>query len=176
METYSDTWGKMVKILILRKFVSGDSVIFAMEPEFENIDYSYVARATDPRLATTELDEEYHLKDLNDDVVKIYQAIKLESKKINETAKFNTRKHYIAIAVEKNVAFFQFSKKKIRLVLMKDEAFVREHIKSHLVKHLSAESVQKFWNGDCCEVELTKAANLEEVMSVLKVLLTSSSS
>jgi predicted transport protein len=174
MDTYSDTWGKLVKIIILRKFVSGTSTIFTMEPEFENVDYSYVTKIVDASTSkTTDYSEDYHLKDTSGEVVKIYQTIKAESNKLNESAKFNARKYYIAISAGRNIAFFQFSKKKIRLVLMKDEASVREKITSHPVKHL-AESVQKFWNGSCCEVELTKTENLDEVMSVLKELLTSS--
>jgi len=175
METYSDTWGKMVKIIILKKFVSGVSTIFSLDPEFENVDYSYVTKAVDETTSkTTEYTEEYHLKEVNSEVSKIYGTIKANTLKINENAKFNPRKYYIAISVGKNIAFFQFSKKKIRLVLMKDESFVREKVKSHPVKHL-AESVQKFWNGSCCAIELLRSENLEEIMDVLKELLTSSS-
>jgi len=171
METYADTWGKMVKIIILRKFISESSVIFSLDPEFENVDYSYVFKEVDENYSNfTDYTEEYHLKEVGEEVKEIYNKLKAESLKINENAKFNPRKYYIAISVGRNIAFFQFSKKKIRLVLMKDEMFVRDKVKSYTVKHL-AESVQKFWNGSCCEVDLTHSRNLDEIMTVLKELL-----
>jgi len=37
IETYSDTWGKMVKKLILKKFVNNNDVIYFLNPEFVNM-------------------------------------------------------------------------------------------------------------------------------------------
>ena len=44
-------------------------------------------------------------------------------------------------------------------------------IENHNVKHLT-ESVQKFWNGNCCEIELINSNNIDEVILILKELLT----
>ena len=175
MNTYNDTWGKFVKIIVLKKFVSGNDVLFTMDPEFENIDYSYVNKVIDEKQETSiEYDEHYHLENVREDIKNTYMEIKNRILKINNDAKFNCRKYYIAISLERNITFFQFSKKKIRLVVMEDEDYVRAKLINHNVKHLS-ESVQKFWNGKCCEVELTNSNNINEVISIIAELLTTAS-
>lgn len=175
MDTYSDTWGKMVKRIILKKFVSNSDVIFTMDPEFENIDYSYVTQVSqNPNVVATSYDEQYHLKGVNDDIAAMYMLTKDTILKLNGNVNFNPRKYYIAMALDRNLAFFQFSKKKIRLVVMKEESYVRSKLKHYNIKHLT-ESVQKFWNGNCCEIELTNADNITEVIDILKELVTSSS-
>src|SRR6056297_1253460 len=40
MNTYTDTWGKMVKLQVIKKFFNGGEYIFMMDPEFEAIEYS----------------------------------------------------------------------------------------------------------------------------------------
>jgi len=175
MNTYNDTWGKFVKIIVLKKFVSGNEVLFTMDPEFENIDYSYVNKAIDEKQGVSiEYDEHYHLENVSEDIKNAYIVIKDRITQINSDVKFNCRKYYIAIALERNIAIFQFSKKKIRLVVMKDEDYVRSKLINHNVKHLT-ESVQKFWNGNCCEIELTNSNNLDEVISIIEELLTTAS-
>lgn len=37
-ETYTDTWGNIVKQLVLKRFVSGDAIILSLSPDFENIE------------------------------------------------------------------------------------------------------------------------------------------
>lgn len=175
MNTYNDTWGKFVKIIVLKKFVSGNEVLFTMDPEFENIDYSYVNKAIDEKQGVSvEYDENYHLENVAENIKNAYFVIKDRITKISSDVKFNCRKYYIAIALERNITIFQFSKKKIRLVVMKDEDYVRSKLINHNVKHLT-ESVQKFWNGNCCEIELTNTDNIDEVISIIEELLTTAS-
>jgi len=172
MNTYNDTWGKFVKIIVLKKFITENEVIFTMDPEFENIDYSYVNKAIDGN--AFEYDEEYHLDNLSEEIRNTYNIIKEKTLGINENAKFNPRKYYIAISLQRNIVIFQFSKKKIRLVVMLNEEYVKSKVKNHTVKHLT-ESVQKFWNGNCCEIELINSENLNEVIILIEELLTTAS-
>jgi predicted transport protein len=175
MNTYNDTWGKFVKIIVLKKFVSSNETLFTMDPEFENIDYSYVNKVIDEKHETDVLyDENYHLENVSSEIKNAYNQIKASVNDFNSDAKFNPRKYYIAISLDKNLAVFQFSKKKIRLVIMKDEDYVKSKVVNHHIKHLT-ESVQKFWNGNCCEIEIVNTNDIEEVIEIVKELLTTAS-
>jgi len=57
---------------------------------------------------------------------------------------------------------------------MKDEDYVKSKVVYHHVKHLT-ESVQKFWNGNCCEIEIVNTNDIEEVIEIIKELLTTAS-
>lgn len=74
--------------------------------------------------------------------------------------------HYISIVANRNVAFFQIRKTKIRLVVVMNEDEVRNRLNHHKVVSL-AESVQKFWNGPSCAIVIDTQENLEEVLEVL---------
>ncbi len=40
IETYTDSWGKMVKQLLIKKFVNNSECIYTMHPDFENIEFA----------------------------------------------------------------------------------------------------------------------------------------
>jgi predicted transport protein len=163
METYSATWGKMVKLIILKKFIKGNEFIYTIEPEFKDIEYVNPK----PTIGQAEYTEEFHLEDINNEVKNVYFRIKEELLKISENFVFNPQKYYISVVYNRNVAFFRFRKKKIRLVILLPEGDVRKRIKSHSVKHLSG-SVQKFYNGSCCDIIIDGKENLDEIISLFK--------
>ena len=66
METYSDTWGKMVKLVLLKKFSNNGDFIFTMHPDFENIDFADIENEIQSE--TTEYDEDYHLEGVSETV------------------------------------------------------------------------------------------------------------
>lgn len=171
METYSDTWGKLVKVLILKKFVHSKEFIYLMEPDFENIEYGYAESVDKAEREEIEYTEEFHLEGVNDEIKASYFKIKENLLKNNKDLVFNPQKYYISIIHGKNIAFFQIRKKKIRLVVKLPEDEVRLKIKNHRVKHLS-EGVQKFWNGPSCEIVIDNSQNIEEIISLLKSLIT----
>ena len=171
METYSDTWGKMVKLLILRKFVNGNEFIYTLEPDFENIEYGFTESVDKAEREELEYSEEFHLEGVESEIKEAYFRIKEGLLKINKHLVFNPQKYYISVVYNKNIAFFQFRKKKIRLVVMLPENDVVRKIKYHTVKHLS-ESVQKFWNGPSCEIIIDNKENLDEVINLFKFLIT----
>jgi len=170
METYSDTWGKMVKVLILKKFVHANEFIYLIEPDFENIEYGYAESVDKAEREEIEYTEEFHLEGVNDEIKATYFKIKENLLEINKDLVFNPQKYYISIKHNKNIAFFQFRKKKIRLVVMLPEDEVRLKIKNHSVKHLS-EGVQKFWNGPSCEIIIDNKENMDEIINLLKSLI-----
>ncbi|KAA0257570.1 hypothetical protein FHQ18_09525 [Deferribacter autotrophicus] len=66
METYSNTWGKMVKFLILKKFVNNNEFIYVIEPDFENIEYGFAESVDKAEREELEYTEEFHLEGIND--------------------------------------------------------------------------------------------------------------
>jgi predicted transport protein len=170
-ETYSDTWGKIVKLLILKKFINQNEIIYSMDPEFENLDYSYFLNTSNNlKNAADTYDETYHLQNIATELAELYGDIKKNLLLFDDEIKFNPRKYYIAIAKDRNIAFFQFSKKRIRFVVMMAEEAVRKMITKHSIKKLT-ESVQRFWNGPSCEIIIDNKSDVEEVIEVLKKLL-----
>lgn len=170
METYTDTWGKMVKHLTLKKYVHGtDDVIFTIDPDYEKIDY---IEATVDEVEKTDVvySEEFHLEGVNDNVKSIYQEIKRKVLSINDSLIFNPQKYYISIKTTKNRAYLTLRKKKIRLVAMLPEEVIKSNIKNYDVKTLS-EGVQKFYNSPCAAIMIDDSKHLNEVIDILKILI-----
>lgn len=171
IETYSDTWGKMVKLLLVKKFVNGDDFVFSIHPNFEDIEYSFGEGGIDQTGSEdVKYSEEFHLENVDDKVKEVYSKMKKEILKLNKNIIFNAKKHYISIIHKKNIAYFHFSKKKIRLVVLMPEDEVKKLIKDHSIKHLS-DSVQKFWNAPSCEIIITDKENLEEVIRLFEPII-----
>ena len=116
--------------------------------------------------------EEYHLKDVNDDVKQIYNTVKKDLFKVNKELVFNPQKYYISLKKKRSIAFFHFSRKRINLVVKYPEKNTRKAIKHHEIKTLTA-SVQKFWNGPSCTIVIESMKHLQEVVALLKRLVKS---
>jgi hypothetical protein len=168
-ETYSDTWGKMVKQLQIKKYTNANDAIFTMHPDFESLEYVTVEPDVTVDSDRKQYSEEYHFSGVAEDLKAVYGQLKSELYNINPALIFNPQKYYISIIQDKNLAFFKIRKKKIILVVMLPEADVRTMVSHHIVKHLS-ESVQQFYNGSCCAVMIENDDHLSEVGAVLKKL------
>jgi len=171
IDTYSDTWGKMVKNLIVKKYVNNDDMIFIMEPEYEAIDYiPDSTNHSEEEDSGIEYSEAFHLEGVKDKVKLIYNEIKNKSMVITNSLIYNPQKYYISIKYNKNIAYLQIRKKKIRLIAMMPEEQLIERVKNFKIAHLS-ESVQKFYNNPCAAIEIDKIENIDEVINVLKILI-----
>jgi predicted transport protein len=170
VDTYTDTWGKMVKLILLRKFSFNDEFIYTMNHDFENIEFAEIENETSLTIAGTEYTEEYHLEGVSEVVRNIYLSIKQNLQKINPSLIFNPQKFYISIKKEKNVAFFKISRKKIVLIVLRPEAEVRIQIKNHSIKTL-ATGVQRFWGGPSCGIVIESVDNLDEIITFLEKLI-----
>jgi len=42
MNTYTDTWGTMVKHMLIKKCMNGIDTVFSIHPEFKNIEFSEI--------------------------------------------------------------------------------------------------------------------------------------
>ena len=65
MDTYTDTWGKMVRYLEVKKYVNGSDIVYSITPDFETLQCT---ETTDEDVAKQEVEtegpkysEEYHL-------------------------------------------------------------------------------------------------------------------
>ncbi len=173
METYSDTWGKMVKLVLIKKFIQNNDIIYSMHPDFENIEF---AEIEDEILVETDevgYKEEYHFEGVSENVKRIYNELKFELLAANPNLIFNPQKHYISIRKEKNIAFFITGRKKIRLVVMHSEMETRDKITNHTIKTLTP-GVQKFWNGPSCAIIIESTDNLDEIKQLLNSLVNKS--
>ncbi|MEF8812032.1 MAG: DUF5655 domain-containing protein [Bacteroidales bacterium] len=168
INTYTDTWGKMVKVSILKQYVNNGESILSLSPSFENIEMvDITTKDSDEEETNSNYDENFHLSNVLPSTYKLYQNFKeLITQKI-ENVKFNPQRYYISLRKRKNFAFLKIRRKKIAVVAMMDEQKVRNKIKSHDVVSLS-ESVQKFYNKPCARIDIFKNQNLEEVVDLLK--------
>jgi len=165
-ETYEETWGKSVKPVIIRKFRTDDEIIYTMTPDFTGV---WKDAGKKREKDNTVYTEEHHFKQSSETVKIIYETIKTELLKKDNTIEFRVKKFYISVRKGRNLAFFHL-KKKIKLVIMLDETVVRKELKYHTIKSLP-ESVQKFWNGKCCEIIIENSGHLNEVINLLKKLI-----
>lgn len=177
MDTYTDTWGKMVKLIQIKKFINNGEYIYTMNPEFEDIEFADLendVQSEDEIEDENDIDiedkEEKHLKRGSEKVSKIYFEIKNEILKAYPDLKFNPQKYYISIRTKRNLAFFSAFTKKLRLVVMQSDEETRDEIKNYPVITLGA-GVQKFWNGPSCAIMIDNTDNLEEIKSLLKKLI-----
>ncbi|HNX82248.1 MAG TPA: hypothetical protein PKL77_08900 [Candidatus Omnitrophota bacterium] len=171
IETYSDTWGKMVKKLILKKFIYNNEVVYFLDPEFENIEYAYLEDSVKREIREeSKYSEEYHLEDVTKEVKGAYSKIKCELHKLNKNLIFNPTKYYISIVHKRSIAYLVFRRKKIRLTVMLPEEVVRKRVKFHSVAHIS-DSVQRYWGGPSCDLIIENSNNFNEIIQILKSLL-----
>jgi len=169
-ETYTDTWGKIVKVAILkeyRKENNDKNPILTLSPAFENIEnIDIVSENIDAQKEKSAYTEQFHLEDINDDTLSIYKELKEKLLETISLVNFNPQRYNISLRIKRNFAFLKVRKKKIGIVAMLEEEKIREKIVKHEVTTLS-EGVQNFYNGPCARIEITNNKNLEEVINLL---------
>ena len=175
INTYTDTWGKLVKILKVKKFTNETESLVSVEPDFVDIQYAPIVEVDEEDAAgevslKPTYSEEYHLDGVSDSTKQIYSAIKEHVLKNYPNAVFNPQKYYIGIRTDKNRVYLSLRKKILRAVVMLPEKDVQSIISNHAVKHLS-DGVQTFYNGPCCAVVFESAKNLDEFWTLLSKLI-----
>ncbi|MEA3451420.1 MAG: DUF5655 domain-containing protein [Bacteroidota bacterium] len=169
-ETYTDTWGKMVKLAILKEYIGNtekSNSIFTLSPDFENIEnIDIVTDNKDEKKLKSVYSENFHLEDINESILAIYKKLKEELLLKIPTLEFNSQRYYISLRKKRNFAFLKIRKKKIGIIAMLKEEKIRGKIKNHEISTLT-ESVQKFYNGSCARIEIDNDKNLDEIVSLL---------
>jgi len=173
MDTYTDTWGKMVKVQIINHFRYENQNIITAEPPFQNLEFGDATTSTDIEKTDTSLyTEEFHLEGCNENLRNIYNRLKQSFLKIKNEIRFNPTKYYIGVYVKRQFAYIQCYKKKIKVIVYLPENEVREVIRSqnHVIKSHS-ESAQRFWGGGNnpnCSVEIYDTEHFEEIETLLQ--------
>lgn len=168
IETYTDTWGKIVKVAILKEYISKDDSIITISPDFENIEtFDIISpELNDKDGKEKKYTEEYHLDGIDENTKEIYVKMKSRLFEIIPAIIYNPQRYYISLRKKRNFAYFQIRKKKINIVVMMHIDHVKEKIHAHQIKPLS-QGIQNFYNGDCCKIIIEKNDNLEEIITVL---------
>lgn len=166
VDTYTDTWGKMVKLILIKKFSSAGEIIYTMHPDFENLEFAEIEEEPISEDDNVQYNEEYHLDGVSETIRSIYNELKAHIIKVNPNIKFNPQKYYISIRQDRNIAFFIIARKKVRLIVLQSDTETRKEVNHHYVKTLT-EKVQKFWNGPSCAIILESSENLDEVKKLL---------
>jgi hypothetical protein len=166
-EVYTDTWGKMVKHIVLRKYSDGDNTVYHLEPDFEVLEIVGDEKVVAEKAS---YDEAHHTDGIPEDVVSIFQELKTRVLEINSEIIFNPTKSYISIKKNKNIAFISLKKKHLRLVALRPESEVRENI-SHYEIQSFPESVKKFWGGECAGILVPNSSGMDELINLLHPLI-----
>ena len=164
METYTDTWDKIVKLEILKQYTANKKTIFTLNPDFEDIGF------VEP-LAQEETEERYtesfHTEDVELKITPVYEKIKSAVLKMDSSIQVNPQKYYISLRKNRNFVFVKIKKKKMHIVVMLPYERGTSLIKKHKVTQL-AESVQNFYNGPCFKVTLENDENLDEILRIIE--------
>ena len=169
-ETYTDTWGKIVKVAMLKKYQNDNSKenpILALSPAFENIENIDIVSDNQDKIREKSVyTEQFHLEDINEDILATYKELKEKLVEKISLLNFNSQRYYISLRMKRNFAFLKIRKKKIGIIAMLEEEKIREKISKHTVTTLS-EGVQNFYNGPCARIEVINNKNLDEVINLL---------
>ncbi len=170
IETYTDTWGKMVRIAILKEYIQlngEDDTILTMTPDFENIEtIDIVTTDQDESSKPTNYTIDFHLDSIPADIRGLFDELRLKLTQRIPTLSLNPQRYYISLRKKRNFAFLKIRKKKIAIVAMMKEEKIRDKIKNYNVETLG-QGVQNFYNGPCARIDLTNNKNLQEVIDLL---------
>lgn len=170
IETYTDTWGKMVKVAILKEYHGQNGLsdtILTMTPDFENIEnIDIVSTDTEQTDKSNAYTEEFHLDGVEDNIRKLYGKLKDEMLKRIPSLTFNPQRYYISLRKKRNFAFLKIRKKKIGIIAKGKEHVIRAKVPNYSVTPLS-QSVQDFYNFDCARIDVTNDKYLDEVINLL---------
>ncbi len=175
INTYTDTWGKLVKVQIVNHFQKENNNIVTLEPPFQDLEFSDAVSpfpAQEPD-RTSQYTEDFHLENCDQNVKDIYSKLKQLFLDVKDTLRFNPTKSYIGVAYKRQFAYIQPRKKKIRIVVIMPENKVRETLKSqhhNIISH--SESAQKYWGGSNsnCAVDISDTEYFDEIKQLLENL------
>lgn len=175
VETYTETWGKLVKTIKVKRFVHDSESLLTVEPDFLDIQYApdaevEITEEETDKTSTPVYDEAYHIDSVSDSIKQTYAAINQYLHKNYPQAHLNFQKYYIGIRTDRTLAFMKLRKKKLMVVVMLPEGEVRSIMTHHVVKQLS-QPVQAFYNGTCCAVILENIDNIGDFWTLLKSLI-----
>ncbi|MDR3130223.1 MAG: DUF5655 domain-containing protein [Treponema sp.] len=175
IDTYTDTWGKTLKLEIIKKYIKDNNIIFLIDPEFETLDY-YMESNVSVGIGKADtnddaiITEDIYLSSFSDQLKAIYNKLKGETTKLAQNLLFNPQEYYISIKHNRNIVYIEPRKKKFRLVIMLEVDLIKQNIKKCKITELS-QSVQGFYNGPCAAIDLDEIDKVEEIINILKIII-----
>lgn len=167
INTYTDTWGKIVKLTLLKEYCNNGESIISLTPEFANLTtVELVLGGKEEEIVIGPYTEDYHLEDALPEIKEAYRMLHDELTKRIKELKFNPQRYYISLRKKRNFAFIEIRKKKMTIVAMLDQSSIEGKIKNHKIVTLT-DSVQKFYNGPCAQIVITDNSNMNEIISLL---------
>lgn len=167
INTYTDTWGKIVKLTLLKEYCNNGESIISLTPEFANLTtVELVSGGKEEEIVIGPYTEDYHLEDALPEIKEAYRMLHDELTKRIKELKFNPQRYYISLRKKRNFAFIEIRKKKMTIVAMLDQVSIEDKIKNHKIITLT-DSVQKFYNGPCAQIVITDNSNMNEIISLL---------
>jgi predicted transport protein len=163
MDTYTDTWGRMVKVQIVNHFRRNNSNILTVEPPFQSIPFED-ATSLSTELEITESSqytEEFHLDGCETNVRDVYSKLKEDFLNVKSTLMFNPVKEYVGVRDIRNIAAIRFYKKKLL-----PEVFLPESEVNRIVHHHKVRLYPK--RGPMVEINDTN--NWEEIQKLVSRL------
>jgi len=150
IDTYTGTWGKMVRVQIVNHFRRDNNDILTVEPPFQNLTFED-AVSPPPDKEISELShytEEFHIESCSAKVKDIYDKLKNTFLSIKSNLRFRPTKNYIGVVDKKRIAYIQPKGKKVHLIVLVGEDEVRKVIQSEHHKIVSfSEPRQRTWGG-----------------------------
>lgn len=170
-KAYAETWGGILDVLYVRKFLAGKTNILSLHPTLSELQAKpqLVPKESKPKVTHT---EEHHFAKGSPIVKSIYENLKRDALKLDKKLTFNAAGgHYISMkkVAGKNLCFFHFRKNSMYLVVKAEEKSVRKMVKKAEVKSLPA-SVQKFWNGSSTGLVISNIDQAREVSGLFRQL------
>jgi predicted transport protein len=163
METYTDTWDKMVKVIVLKQYISNKKTIFTMTPDFEDI--GFIESLSDVEKET--YTESFHTEGVDQKIISIYEKLKGALLEIDPQIRINPQKYYISLRHKKNFAYLFIKKKKMKITLMLPYKIGSNIIKKHKIIEESG-SVQKFYGGPCFSIFIENEDNFDEIIKAIE--------
>jgi len=163
MNTYTDTWGKMVKVQIINHFQQNNSNILTVEPPFQSIPFEdAISPSLDMEMSEpSKYTEEFHLDGCEANVRDTYSKLKSEFLSVKSTLKFNPVKEYVGVRDIRNIAAIRFYKRKIL-----PEFYLPENEVNRIVQHHKVRLYPK--RGPMIEIDDT--SNWDEIQKLVSRL------
>lgn len=170
IQTYTDTWGKMVKVAILKEYTCEGDSILTLSPEFEYIEtIDIVNKESIEDEGKTNYTEAFHMDGIEEATKELFQKFKKATEEKIPEVIFNAQRYYISIKKTRNFGFIEVRRKKISLVALLPEEEIRNRIKNYEIVKLG-NGVQKFYNGPCAKIIIDNDKYLDEVIELLGLI------
>lgn len=159
IETYTDTWDKMVNVVILKQYTANSKEIFTLNPDFEKLGFDEPSSRT--------YTEGFHTEGVEQRIASVYEKLKIVVKGIDSQIIINPQKYYISLRQNKNFAYIYIQKKNMWITLMLPYKTGLVLIKKHKLKEES-KSVQEYYGSPCFSVLLENEDNFDEIKNAIE--------